>query len=314
MRTLVIGIDGYMGWPLALRLAMAGFDVLGIDDLSRRRFSKQLRCSSVTPVPSLQERLEASSCGFRLWLMDALGEGILTGILKKHQPDVVFYLAKPLYAGAPGCCVRSIDVVGLSLVRQAIDDAGVAVRLIHCLDLSGGSRPGETQVCVGAVFGLNHADMGRDPRLCTRFDWDPCSGLPLHRLLVAGLVGADCQVMDDLRGLVPLDLVVGGLAWLAESGQTPQRVRIGGDHHQGLLDLIRGHADRWGLLVDGLSVIAAPEEVSTPRGAPDIAEFGYRHRFDLQTEMRELLGWLVKCRNRAKAMPVQQEGSVEERI
>jgi UDP-sulfoquinovose synthase len=43
MRILVLGGDGYLGWPQALYLSAAGHDVHVVDNLARRRFDEQHR-------------------------------------------------------------------------------------------------------------------------------------------------------------------------------------------------------------------------------------------------------------------------------
>ena len=56
---LVLGGDGFCGWPTALRLSEAGYAVVIVDNLSRRRIDVELECESLTPIRSVAERLEA---------------------------------------------------------------------------------------------------------------------------------------------------------------------------------------------------------------------------------------------------------------
>ena len=56
---LVLGGDGFCGWPTALRLSEAGYDVTIVDNLSRRRIDEELGCDSLTPIRPIAERLEA---------------------------------------------------------------------------------------------------------------------------------------------------------------------------------------------------------------------------------------------------------------
>ena len=56
---LVVGGDGFCGWPLALRLSNKGHNVTVVDNLSRRKIDIDLGCQSLTPIASIQDRIEA---------------------------------------------------------------------------------------------------------------------------------------------------------------------------------------------------------------------------------------------------------------
>lgn len=55
---LVLGGDGFCGWPTALRLSEAGYDVTIVDNLSRRRIDEELGCESLTPIRPITKRIE----------------------------------------------------------------------------------------------------------------------------------------------------------------------------------------------------------------------------------------------------------------
>ncbi len=59
MKILVLGGDGFCGWPTALRLSARGHDVTIADNLSRRAIDKELGCESLTPIAEIPERLSA---------------------------------------------------------------------------------------------------------------------------------------------------------------------------------------------------------------------------------------------------------------
>ena len=58
MRIAVLGGDGFVGWPTTLHLSARGHEVCLVDNLSRRRIDAELKVQSLTPIRSLQERLE----------------------------------------------------------------------------------------------------------------------------------------------------------------------------------------------------------------------------------------------------------------
>jgi len=59
MRIIVIGGDGYLGWPTALHLSARGHQVAIVDNLVRRAYDNELGAHSLTPIVSIQERIAA---------------------------------------------------------------------------------------------------------------------------------------------------------------------------------------------------------------------------------------------------------------
>ena len=59
MRVLILGGDGYLGWPTAMRFAARGHEVSVVDNFSRRRWHTELSTDSLTPIGSLADRIEA---------------------------------------------------------------------------------------------------------------------------------------------------------------------------------------------------------------------------------------------------------------
>ena len=57
MKVLVLGGDGFCGWPTALHLSARGMDVALVDNFSRRRIDRQIGSASLTPIVSMEERL-----------------------------------------------------------------------------------------------------------------------------------------------------------------------------------------------------------------------------------------------------------------
>jgi UDP-sulfoquinovose synthase len=59
MRILVLGGDGYLGWPTALRFSARGHEVVIVDSFARRRWHLERATDSLTPIASLADRLDA---------------------------------------------------------------------------------------------------------------------------------------------------------------------------------------------------------------------------------------------------------------
>ena len=56
-RIIVLGGDGFCGWPTSLGLSNEGCEVLIIDNLSRRSIDKELNTESLTPIESIENRI-----------------------------------------------------------------------------------------------------------------------------------------------------------------------------------------------------------------------------------------------------------------
>lgn len=59
MRILILGGDGYLGWPTAMRFSARGHEVTIVDNFARRRWHLDQSTDSLTPISSLKDRIEA---------------------------------------------------------------------------------------------------------------------------------------------------------------------------------------------------------------------------------------------------------------
>ena len=59
MRVIVLGGDGFCGWPSSLYLSSKGHDVHIVDNLSRRNIDNELEAESLTPIAPIGTRLAA---------------------------------------------------------------------------------------------------------------------------------------------------------------------------------------------------------------------------------------------------------------
>ena len=59
MKVLILGGDGFCGWPTSLHLSMIGHDVIIVDNLSRRKIDLELEVDSLTPISHMSARLDA---------------------------------------------------------------------------------------------------------------------------------------------------------------------------------------------------------------------------------------------------------------
>src|SRR5258708_11833809 len=57
MKVLVLGGDGYLGWPTALHLSEVGHEVAVADNFARRGYDHEMGVDSLVPIESLQVRV-----------------------------------------------------------------------------------------------------------------------------------------------------------------------------------------------------------------------------------------------------------------
>ena len=98
MRILVLGGDGYLGWPQSLYLSTKGHDVTIFDNLTRRHFDVQRGFNSLTPIADIHERVaawqEISGRTIRVYIGDVLDYEALSSAFQEVQPEAVVHFAE----------------------------------------------------------------------------------------------------------------------------------------------------------------------------------------------------------------------------
>lgn len=98
MRVLILGIDGYIGWPLALHLLERGHNVSGIDNFYTRKRVKEVHSASAIGIGTMKSRLNkirdetGKDIGFVRG--DVSEPRIVYDSVKKFNPDCVVHLAE----------------------------------------------------------------------------------------------------------------------------------------------------------------------------------------------------------------------------
>src|SRR5215203_6243028 len=99
MQILVLGGDGFCGWPTALHLSAAGHDVVIVDNFARRNADVELEVDSLTPIRPLGVRRAAwlevtgRELGFRN-IDVAQDYEELRDLLAERRPDAVVHFAE----------------------------------------------------------------------------------------------------------------------------------------------------------------------------------------------------------------------------
>jgi UDP-sulfoquinovose synthase len=99
VRILILGGDGFCGWPTSLHLSRLGHDVVIVDNFARRNADIELEATSLTPIAPLGTRLATwgeltgREIGFRR-LNVAQEYDQLLALLRELRPDAVIHFAE----------------------------------------------------------------------------------------------------------------------------------------------------------------------------------------------------------------------------
>lgn len=108
MRVLVLGADGYLGWPTCMYFSQRGHVVVGVDNYFRRSAAVELDCEPLIAVPNLAQRArlwrEMTDKDIHIHIGDITDYPFLKGIFKDYQPDAVIH-----YAEQPSAPYSMID-------------------------------------------------------------------------------------------------------------------------------------------------------------------------------------------------------------
>ena len=99
MKIMVLGGDGFCGWPTSLHLSNIGHDVLIVDNLSRRKIDIELEAESLTPIRPMSERLsawrEVTGKEIRFEYFDVAKNFVrFVDLLKEFCPDAIVHFAE----------------------------------------------------------------------------------------------------------------------------------------------------------------------------------------------------------------------------
>ncbi len=142
MKIIVLGGDGFCGWPTALHLSNTGHDVVIVDNLSRRKIDVELEIESLTPIRPMGERLAAweeltgKHIGFHNFTIGEHYHRLMT-LIKEFKPDAIVHFAEQRAApysmkssSHKRYTVRN-NLCATNDVLAAIVESGVDVHLVH---------------------------------------------------------------------------------------------------------------------------------------------------------------------------------------
>lgn len=95
MRIMVLGGDGYLGWPTAMHLSGRGHTVAVVDNMARRAWDYEFGAESLTPLCSLQERIATwqtlTGRSIAAYIGDLTDYTFFEPAVRDFQPDAIVH-------------------------------------------------------------------------------------------------------------------------------------------------------------------------------------------------------------------------------
>jgi len=118
MRVMILGIDGYLGWTLALWLGSLGVKVTGVDNFSRRDWVKERGARTIVPISRMTERLHAAKevlgIDIEFRETDILNQrNLLREFIEEIKPEAIVH-----YGECPSPAYSMIDLDHATFVQR----------------------------------------------------------------------------------------------------------------------------------------------------------------------------------------------------
>ncbi|VAV82229.1 UDP-sulfoquinovose synthase [hydrothermal vent metagenome] len=98
MRVLILGADGYLGWPTSMYFSKKGHELLAVDNYFRRKAASDIDCTSLVLSPELGEKSrvwqELTGKEIKTAVGDVTDYAFLSKIFEEFSPEVVIHYAE----------------------------------------------------------------------------------------------------------------------------------------------------------------------------------------------------------------------------
>ena len=140
MQILVLGGDGYLGWPTALHLSALGHDVAVNDNFARRGYDEEMGVESLIPIATLEERIaawrEISGMEIKSYVGDLCDAAFTHQMVRDFEPDTIVHFGEQraapysMISQAHAVYTHTNNVVGNLNVMYAIADIDRDIHLV----------------------------------------------------------------------------------------------------------------------------------------------------------------------------------------
>jgi UDP-sulfoquinovose synthase len=140
MKILVLGGDGYLGWPTALHLSALGHDVAVSDNFARRGYDVEMGVESLIPICTLEERVaawaEVGGQQLQSYVGDLCDADFVHGMVREFHPETIVHFAEQraapysMISQAHAVYTHTNNVVGNLNVMYAIADIDRDIHLV----------------------------------------------------------------------------------------------------------------------------------------------------------------------------------------
>jgi UDP-sulfoquinovose synthase len=140
MQILVLGGDGYLGWPTALHLNALGHEVAVCDNFARRGYDEEMGVESLIPIATLDERIatwrEISGNEIKAYVGDLCDPGFVHQMVGDFEPDTIVHFGEQRAAPysmidqAHAVYTQTNNVAGNLNVMYAIADLNRDIHLV----------------------------------------------------------------------------------------------------------------------------------------------------------------------------------------
>ena len=140
MRILILGGDGYLGWPAALHLSAGGHEVAVNDNFARRGYDEEMGVDSLIPIATLDERIaawkEIGEKEIKSYVGDLCDAAFVHQMIGDFRPEAIVHFGEQraapysMISQAHAVYTQTNNVVGNLNVMYAIADIDRDIHLV----------------------------------------------------------------------------------------------------------------------------------------------------------------------------------------
>ncbi len=95
MKVMILGGDGYLGWPTAMHFSARGDEVVVVDNFAKRQWEMEEGVEPLLPVPTLHRRVrrwqEVSGRAVKMEVGDLAQPRFVYGLIETYRPDAIVH-------------------------------------------------------------------------------------------------------------------------------------------------------------------------------------------------------------------------------